>query len=91
MAIGPGEAWLSAVARLDNVPNGTGDLFAALFAGYRLGGRTIARALGTAVGAVEQAICASRGHDELQLVAILPSLNAQPPREPVAVPPSPMR
>jgi pyridoxine kinase len=91
MATGPDGAWLSAVARQDNVPNGTGDLFAALFTGYRLGGRAVQAALGSAVEAVEQAICASRGHDELQLVAILRSLNAQPAREPVTIPLSPAR
>jgi pyridoxine kinase len=91
MAIGPDEAWLRAVARKDNVPNGTGDLFAALFSGYRLGGRSIAQALGTAVEAIEQVICASRGHDELHLVAILHSLNAQPVRDPASIPLSPTR
>jgi pyridoxine kinase len=91
MATGPGGTWLSAVARQDDVPNGTGDLFAGLFTGYRLGGRAVPAALGTAVVAVEQAICASRGHDELQLVAILRSLNAQPLREPVAILLSPTR
>ena len=88
MAIGPNEAWTSAVARQDNVPNGTGDLFAALFTGYRLGGRSMEQALGAAVDAVEQAICASRGHDELQLVAMLHSINGHPGREPVAMPSS---
>jgi pyridoxine kinase len=91
IAIGRDEAWLSAVARQDNVPNGTGDLFAALFAGYRLAGRTVRESLGTAVGAIEQAICASKGRDELQLVAILYSLNGRAAREPVTVPPSPTR
>ena len=40
MAIGLEKTWLSAVARQDNVPNGTGDLFAALFTGYRLAGQS---------------------------------------------------
>jgi pyridoxine kinase len=85
IAIGPDAAWLSAVARQDGVPNGTGDLFAALFAGYRLGGRSMEQALAAAVDAVAAAICASRGHDELQLVAMLDSVNSHPSREPVAV------
>jgi pyridoxine kinase len=89
MAIGPGEAWLSAVARQVNVPNGTGDLFAALFVGYRRGGRAVQAALATAVEAVEQAICASRGHDELQLVAMLHSINGHPAREATPLPPPP--
>ena len=89
MAIGSDGTWLSAVARQDNVPNGTGDLFAALFTGYRLGGRTVQAALGTAVEAIEQVICASRGHDELQLVAMLHSVNGRPSREPAVLPSSP--
>jgi pyridoxine kinase len=87
IAIGPEQAWLSAVARQDNVPNGTGDLFAALFAGYRLGGRSMEQALGVAIAAVERAICASRGHDELQLVAMLHSVNGIAALEPADVTP----
>jgi pyridoxine kinase len=87
IAIGPGEAWLSPVTRQDNVPNGTGDLFAALFAGHRLAGRTIKSALGAAVDAVERSICASQGHDELQLVAMLHSVNGHAAREPDALAP----
>lgn len=91
MAIGPSETWLSVVARQDGVPNGTGDLFAALFAGFRLGGRSLEQALGAAVAAVEQAICASRGQDELQLVAMLRSINGGLAREIGAARPVSMR
>jgi len=87
IAIGPGEAWLSAVTRQDNVPNGTGDLFAALFTGYRVDGRTIKSTLAAAIDAVERTICASRGRDELQLVAMLHSLNGSAAREPVTLAP----
>lgn len=62
---------LSSVARQDNVPNGTGDLLAALFAGHMLNGRPIADALHKAVSGVQEAICASVGRNELDLVAIL--------------------
>jgi pyridoxine kinase len=86
MAIGLEKTWLSAVARQDNVPNGTGDLFAALFTGYRLAGQSMEHALGAAVAGVEQAICASKGHDELQLVAMLHSVNGIVAIEPCDIP-----
>ncbi len=58
------DAWHTrsfAVARRDLVPNGTGDLLAGLIAaGWPLG---------RAVAAVDSAIAASAGHDELQLAA----------------------
>jgi pyridoxine kinase len=80
------ESWLCAVARQDHVPNGTGDLFAALFTGYvGLGEHTAQSALAVAVAAVERVICASRGHDELELVAMLQSLNGGAAGEPGGV------
>lgn len=92
IAIGREKAWLSAVARQDNVPNGTGDLFAALFTGYvGLGAHTAQSALGAAVVAVEQVICASQGHDELELVAMLRSLNGPAAGQPAAVSPVELR
>ena len=71
IAVGRDEAWLSAVDRQENVPNGTGDILAGLFTGHMVNGRTIADALGGAVSGVQSAICASSGRDELNLVAIL--------------------
>lgn len=92
IAIGREQAWLSAVARQDNVPNGTGDLFAALFTGYvGLGEHTAQSALGAAVAAVEQVICASQGHDELELVAMLRSLNGAAAGQSADVSPVEMR
>ncbi len=52
MAAGPETAWLCTTPRIDGVPPGTGDLFAALFLGHRLGGRTIPEALGRSASAV---------------------------------------
>ena len=92
IAIGREQAWLSTVARQDNVPNGTGDLFAALFTGYvGLGEHTAQSALGAAVAAVEQVICASQGHDELELVAMLRSLNGAAAGQSADVSPVEMR
>jgi pyridoxine kinase len=86
IAVGREEAWLSAVARQENVPNGTGDLFAALFTGYvGQGEQTAQSALATAVAMVERVICASRGRDELNLVAMLETLNGRGAVEPAAV------
>lgn len=57
------------VARRSHVPNGTGDLLAALFLGHWLAGAKTADALGRAVAGVEAAIAASPGADELRLIA----------------------
>jgi pyridoxine kinase len=82
LAIGADEAWISTVRWQENVPSGTGDVFAGLFAGYLIGGRTIPATLGSAVGAVEQVIAASVGRDELQLVEHLGRLATVQPRPP---------
>lgn len=65
----PGEALKCEVARHSDVPHGTGDFFSALFLGHRLNGHPSATALARATAGVEQAILASKGHDELALVA----------------------
>lgn len=75
LAIGADAAWISTVTRQERVPNGTGDLFAGLFAGYRLAGRPVPAALWAAVAATEGAIRASLGQDELRLVANLHSFS----------------
>ena len=62
-------AWAAAAARIDQVPNGSGDLFAALYLAARLSGRDAAGALGTAASAVDGVLRASAGADELRLVA----------------------
>lgn len=67
------------VARRPKVPNGTGDLLAALFLGHWLAGEEVATALGRAVAGVEAAIAASPGADELRLVASRAAwVNTQP-------------
>lgn len=52
-----------------SVPHGTGDLMAALLLAHLLSGKSQARALGLAVGGIEQVIEASAGAEELKLVA----------------------
>lgn len=51
------------------VPHGTGDFFSALYLGHRLNGRTDQDALARSAAAVELAILASEGRDELAIVA----------------------
>lgn len=58
-----------AVPRQSRVPNGTGDLLAALYLGHELRGRTASEALALTVGGLEALIRASVGREELQLVA----------------------
>ncbi len=67
--IGQDSAMQCAVARHAAVPHGTGDLFAALFAGYCLKGRSEEESLAGATAAVACVIEASLGRDELDLVA----------------------
>jgi pyridoxine kinase len=71
LAIGSTRSWASVVSRQARVPNGTGDLFSALFMGYRLAGKPVEAALGGAVAAVDLTIRASAGQEELKLVAML--------------------
>ncbi|MEZ5773894.1 MAG: pyridoxal kinase [Hyphomicrobiaceae bacterium] len=69
LAIGPESMLAAEVARVSPVPHGTGDLLSALMTGHLLSGETTERALGLAVAGVAAAIRASRGLDELALVA----------------------
>ena len=66
-----GQALACRVQRLAGVPNGTGDLLAALYLGYelRLGVARASEAMALAAAAVDAAIAASVGRDELLLVA----------------------
>jgi pyridoxine kinase len=52
-----------------DVPHGTGDFFAALVLGHWLNGESAAMALGRAAAAVDVAIAASAGRNELELSA----------------------
>ncbi len=62
-------AWAVAAPRIALVPNGSGDLLAALDLAARLQGRDAAGALSAACSAVDGVLRASAGADELRLVA----------------------
>jgi pyridoxine kinase len=53
--------------RFDELPNGAGDLFAGLFLGALLDGRTAEAALDAALSDLDRVLDASRGRDVLQL------------------------
>ena len=71
MAVTAEEAWTRTVVRMNGVPNGTGDLLAALFTGHMVNACAAPIALKRSVIGVQEAICASAGRDELNLIAIL--------------------
>jgi pyridoxine kinase len=62
-----GQMFIGKVDRLDDVPHGTGDLFAGLLTAKLLDGALPAAALGYAVGGVKHAVDVSRGSDRLLL------------------------
>ena len=62
-------AWSVAAPRIAQVPNGSGDLLAALYLAARLAGRDAAAALSASCSAVDGVLRASSGADELRLVA----------------------
>jgi pyridoxine kinase len=61
-------AWATAAPRLAQVPNGSGDLLAALYLGARLKGEAPAQALARATSSVDCILRASAGGDEMRLV-----------------------
>jgi pyridoxine kinase len=61
-------AWVTSSARLDAVPHGSGDLFAALYLAARVRGEGVAGALERASSAVDFILRASVGADELRLI-----------------------
>lgn len=61
-------AWAVSAPRIAQVPNGSGDLLAALYLAGRLEGRDVAAALSLACSAVDGVLRASEGADELRLV-----------------------
>jgi len=63
-----GHALSCASHRLAAAPNGTGDLFGALFLGFRLNGLSSEVALGQATAGLQTILEASQGHDELRIV-----------------------
>jgi pyridoxine kinase len=62
------EAWVTEVRRREEVPHGSGDMMAALFLGYLMGGATAPEALALATAGIEAVVEASIGSDELRLV-----------------------
>ena len=77
LAIAADGAWVTSVARRERVPNGTGDLLAALFAGHMLNGCAMSECLGRSVHGVQEAICASAEQVELNLLAILKGFGSE--------------
>jgi len=71
VAMSPGGAWATAAARLENVPSGSGDLFAALYLAARLTSMQPVDALVRASSSVDCILRASAAElaDELALVA----------------------
>jgi pyridoxine kinase len=76
LAVDRSGAWIARAPRLENVPNGAGDLMAALFLAARLQGAALPAALGAAASATWRVLAASvaQGADELALVPALDSL-----------------
>ncbi len=69
VAVVGSSAWAVAAPRIAQVPNGSGDLLAALYLAARLDGREVAAALSAACSTVDGVLRASAGVDELRLVA----------------------
>ncbi len=69
VAVASDGAWAVSAPRIASVPNGSGDLLAALYLAARIAGRDVAAALSTACSAVDGVLRASAGADELRLVA----------------------
>lgn len=69
VAISRKERWLVSTPLLQNVPHGAGDLLAALFLAGQLGGSTLGDAVKRSTARVFRILAASRGHQELQLIA----------------------
>lgn len=63
------EAWFASAPHLGDVPNGAGDLFAALFLAARLSRAQLCDALARSTMSVHHILSKSRGSSELQLIA----------------------
>jgi pyridoxine kinase len=79
VAVAGDGAWAVAAPRISQVPNGSGDLLAALYLAARLAGCDVASALSSSCSAVDGVLRASAGADELRLVAAQAEL-VQPTR-----------
>ncbi len=62
------ETWSCEVAKLESAPNGTGDLFAALFLGNLLNGLDEKASLAQTTASIEAVLNASKDKPELQLI-----------------------
>jgi pyridoxine kinase len=69
LAVTADAVWVATCLRLGRVPNGGGDLLAALLLGRLASGYSLPDALGHAVSAVFAVLSASEGEPELRLVA----------------------
>ena len=78
LAVTADAVWIATTARLDKVPNGGGDLLAALLLGHLAAGKTLPDALALAVSSVHAVLTASAGEPELRLVAQRDSLRVPP-------------
>ena len=79
LAVTAHAAWVASSARLKRVPNGGGDLLAAILLGQLASGKALADALALAVAAVHVVLQASQGEPELRLVAAAGQLRVPPP------------
>lgn len=79
LAVTAVEAWIVATPRLDKVPQGSGDLLAALLLGHLILGVAVPNALARAVSAVHVVLAASAGLPEMRLVAERNRLLTPPP------------
>lgn len=79
LAVTADEAWIVATPRLDKVPQGSGDLLAALLLGHLILGVAVPNALARAVSAVHVVLAASAGLPEMRLVAERNRLLTPPP------------
>jgi pyridoxine kinase len=67
-AVTASQAWIARTARIDNPPNGIGDLLAALFLADRLTGADLPTALGHSAGIIDRLIAASPASKDVRLV-----------------------
>jgi pyridoxine kinase len=80
LAVDDSGAWLVATPKLAPVPNGSGDLFAALFLGQRLLGRPVPNALVRAVTATYGVLQQSVGAAEMRLIEAQAAFTDPPAR-----------
>jgi len=78
--VSPSHAWRCSTPFIEEVPKGTGDLISALFLGHFLERNEPAHALALASDAAAAIIGASRGAEELRLIANQDALRPNAPR-----------